>query len=77
MWKIISRIKSLFKRKTKKEAPSFVEHYYTPEQCLFGPEEYRKHISSDCMFCSRICEERRTALDEYFKTIEDYGKKER
>ena len=29
------------------------------------------------MFCSRICEERRTALDEYFKTIEDYGKKER
>ena len=71
MWNIISYIKSLFKRKTKKEAPSFVEHYYTPEQCLFGSEEYRKHISSDCMFCSRICEERRAALDEYFKTLKN------
>ena len=40
MWKIINRIKNLFKRKTKKTAPSFVEHYYTPEQCLFGSEEY-------------------------------------
>lgn len=71
MWNIISCIKSLFKRKTKKEVPSFVEHYYNPEQCLFGSEEYRKHISSDCMFCSRICEERRAALDKYFKTLKN------
>ena len=71
MWNIISCIKSLFKRKTKKEASFFVEHYYSPEQCLFGLEEYRKHISSDCMFCSRICEERRAALDEYFKTLKN------
>ena len=71
MWNIISCIKSLFKRKTKKEAPSFMEHYYSPEQCLFGPEEYRKHISSDCMFCSGICKERRKALDEYYKKLKN------
>ena len=71
MRKIINSIKNLFKRETKKKAPPFVEHYYSPEQCLFGTEEYRKHISSDCMFCSRICEERRAALDEYFKTLEN------
>lgn len=66
---IISRIKSLFKKKTKKTAPLFVERYYSPEQCLFGPEEYGKHISSDCMFCSRTCEEREKALDEYIKSL--------
>jgi hypothetical protein len=48
-----------------------VERYYSPEQCLFGPEEYGKHISSDCMFCSRTCEERQKALDEYYKKIEN------
>ena len=68
---IIKWIKNLFKRKTKKITPLFVERYYSPEQCLFGPEEYGKHISSDCMFCSRTCEERQKALDEYFKTLEN------
>lgn len=68
---IINHIKNLFKKKTKKTTPLFVERYYSPEQCLFGPEEYGKHISSDCMFCSRTCEERRKALDEYFKTLEN------
>lgn len=48
-----------------------MERYYSPEQCLFGAEEYGKHISSDCMFCSRTCEERQKALDEYFKTLEN------
>ena len=64
---IINWIKSLFKRKTKKIIPLFVERYYSPEQCLFGSEEYGKHISSDCMFCSRTCEERQKALNEYYK----------
>jgi hypothetical protein len=50
-----------------------VERYYSPEQCLFGAEEYGKHISSDCMFCSRTCEERQKALDEYYKKIEKNG----
>ena len=68
---IISCIKNLFKKKTKKTTPLFVERYYSPEQCLFGSEEYGKHISSDCMFCSRTCEERQKALDEYFKTLEN------
>ena len=68
---IVSCIKNLFKRKTKKTTPLFVERYYSPEQCLFGAEEYGKHISSDCMFCSRTCEERQKALDEYFKTLEN------
>ena len=68
---IISCIKNLFKKKTKKTTPLFVERYYSPEQCLFGSEEYGKHISSDCMFCSRTCEERHKALDEYFKTLEN------
>ena len=66
---IVSCIKNLFKRKTKKTTPLFVERYYSPEQCLFGAEEYGKHISSDCMFCSRTCEERQKALDEYYKKI--------
>ena len=48
-----------------------MERYYSPEQCLFGPEEYGKHISSDCMFCSRTCEERKKALDEYIKNLEN------
>ena len=70
---IISCIKGLFKRKTKtkKITPLFVERYYSPEQCLFGAEEYGKHISSDCMFCSRTCEERQKALDEYYKKLEN------
>ena len=68
---IISSIKNLFKRKAKKTIPLFVERYYSPEQCLFGPEEYGKHISSDCMFCSRTCEERQKALDEYYKKLEN------
>ena len=68
---IINWIKNLFKRKTKKITPLFVERYYSPEQCLFGPEEYGKHISSDCMFCSRTCEERQKALDEYYKKLEN------
>lgn len=70
---IVSYIKNLFKRKTKKTTPLFVERYYSPEQCLFGAEEYGKHISSDCMFCSRTCEERQKALDEYYKKIEKNG----
>ena len=68
---IVSCIKNLFKRKTKKITPLFVERYYSPEQCLFGLEEYGKHISSDCMFCSRTCEERQKALDKYFKMLEN------
>ena len=68
---IINRIKSLFKRKTKKTTPLFVERYYSPEQCVFGAEKYGKYISTDCMFCSRTCEERQKALDEYFKTLEN------
>ena len=71
MWNIISCIKNIFKRKAKKTTPFFVEHYYTPEQCLFGPGEYRKHMSSDCMFCTKICKERRAALDEYFKILKN------
>ena len=68
---IVSCIKNIFKRKTKKITPLFVERYYSPEQCLFGLEEYGKHISSDCMFCSRTCEERQKALDKYFKMLEN------